>query len=155
MIIAPNTNYDSVMVSWDSVPRAKAAKISELKNQGWTEEEINHFFKSNPEMELEIFYHEDNGMFAVEAEAVESGCELHSPYGKELIVEEDEINAFIEEWGQTPDEIKTALEETLGEEVTDEFILDTGNYKWLEQHGVWITDTFESRQHPMFNVLFP
>lgn len=155
MIIAPSIIYDSINVEWDSVPQAKSLKISELKDQGWTEAEINNYFTFSPLIELEIFYHKDCGMFAVESEAVESGCELHSPYGEESIVTEEEIEDFIEEWGQTPEEIKNALEESLDEDVDDQFIINTGNYIWLESHGVWITDSIESRQHPMYKAFFP
>lgn len=155
MIIAPSIIYDSINVEWDSVPEAKALKFSELKDQGWTEAEINNYFTFSPLIELEIFYHKDCGMFAVESEAVESGCELHSPYGEESIVTEEEIEDFIEEWGQTPEEIKNALEESLDEEIDVEFIINTGNYIWLESHGVWITDSIESRQHPMYKAFFP
>lgn len=155
MIIAPSIIYDSINVEWDSVPEAKSLKISELKDQGWTEAEINNYFTFSPLIELEIFYHKDCGMFAVESEAVESGCELHSPYGEESIVTEEEFEDFIEEWGQTPEEIKNALEESLDEDVDDQFIINTGNYIWLESHGVWITDSIESRQHPMYKAFFP
>lgn len=155
MIIAPSIIYDSINVEWDSVPEAKALKFSELKDQGWTEAEINNYFTFSPLIELEIFYHKDCGMFAVESEAVESGCELHSPYGEESIVTEEEFEDFIEEWGQTPEEIKNALEESLDEDVDDQFIINTGNYIWLESHGVWITDSIESRQHPMYKAFFP
>jgi len=70
-----------VLLSETQHPIAFNAKVKELVEQsGMTEEEAKNFVRTNP-FTLELYYHVNQGLFAVESEAVESyGNEIYSPY---------------------------------------------------------------------------
>ena len=72
-----------------------------------------------------------------------------------MTVSKEEIIEFIEEWGQSPEEIKDNLEEIYDYEieVDDDFIMNTGNYAWCEEYGVWITDNEETQSHDVYTYL--
>ena len=76
--------YDSIMVTL-----APANKVDELieQNQFKTREEAEAYVSGTP-IELELYYEKGTGLFAVEAEAVESGT-IYSPYTKELLEDAD------------------------------------------------------------------
>lgn len=69
----------SITIKWSDYPSLKESKIKELKEQGFTKDEITDFFQSVDTVELELFYHPHNGIFAVEADAVDN-TPLNSPY---------------------------------------------------------------------------
>ena len=83
--------YDSIMVTLapDKYPTAFANKVDELidQNQFKTREEAEAYVSGTP-IELELYYEKGTGLFAVEAEAVESGT-IYSPYTKELLEDAD------------------------------------------------------------------
>ena len=72
-----------------------------------------------------------------------------------MSVSKEEIKEFIEQWGQSPEEIKNNLEEIYDYEIEadDDFILNTRNYKWCEEYGVWITDNNETQSHDVYKHL--
>lgn len=73
-----DVNYESIgviKVTKDKFPIAFQNKIEELKAQGFDDDSIKSF-----DIELEIYYEQDNGLFAVESDAVENGAQIVSPY---------------------------------------------------------------------------
>ena len=76
-------NYETIgnfKLSKDKTPIAYENKVQELIEEcGMSREEAEHFV-DNAEFELEIYYHKSYGLFAVEAEAVEGGADIYSPY---------------------------------------------------------------------------
>ena len=74
---------------------------------------------------------------------------------KKCSVSKEEIKEFIEQWGQSPEEIKNNLEEIYNYEIEadDDFILNTRNYKWCEEYAVWITDNYETQSHNVYKHL--
>lgn len=89
IIISPSDNPETINIRWDDYPFIKSQKISELKAQGWTQSEIDNFFSPGAEVEMELIYHKDNGLFMVEADSVADLSELHSPYSGEIFSTED------------------------------------------------------------------
>jgi hypothetical protein len=78
-----------VLLSETKNPICFKNKLNELINQaGMTEQEARNFINTT-EFELEVYYEEGQGLFAVESEAVES-TEIFSPYSKEQLDEADE-----------------------------------------------------------------
>ena len=87
--ISPTSKPETIFIRWDDHPFIKAQKTSELKNQGWTQAEIDDFFSPGAGVEMELIYHKDNGVFMVEADAVCDLPVLHSPYdGQEFSIED-------------------------------------------------------------------
>lgn len=82
--------YESIMVKLDEFkhPIAFKTKLDELIESGMTAEEARVFIQTTP-IELEIYYQKDSGLFAVEAEAVDSGT-VYSPYSGEELEEAEE-----------------------------------------------------------------
>jgi hypothetical protein len=74
-----------VLLTRRTFPIAFQNKLNELMEQGAfdNEEEATRWIESNPII-LEIMYEKDNGLFAVESEAIESN-NLMSPYSGEGI----------------------------------------------------------------------
>ena len=72
-----------------------------------------------------------------------------------ITITSKEIDSFVEEWGQEPDEIKNNLEEIYDYEIeaNDEFIMSTGNYFFSEPFGVWITIDNDSSSHKVYSYL--
>ena len=83
-------NYESIKVFLSPIdtPIAYENKIQELVEQGMSLEEAKNFVGTIP-IELEIYYSKNNGLFGVEAEAVESGT-VYNPYTSELLEEADD-----------------------------------------------------------------
>ena len=80
----PPEKYEpiSVVVTPDEHPLAYNAMIKSLMNRGMTKAEAVACMIQP--MELELYYDENNGLFAVELEAVES-VNMFNPYtGEEL-----------------------------------------------------------------------
>ena len=71
-------------------------------------------------------------------------------------VTNNQIKEFLNEWGQSDEEIKNNLEEIYDYEieVDAEFIINTKNYRWCENYNVWITDNSESQKNIVYNHLF-
>lgn len=86
-------NYEPIMVvlTEDKYPIAYNNKIQELVEQELYDT-IENAKKENPiiEMELELYYEKEYGLFAVESGAVESGT-IYSPYSQELCEEYHEL----------------------------------------------------------------
>ena len=82
----------NVFLTQEKTPIAYRNKVECLKLSGMSEEEACEIALGP--IELELYYEVGHGLFAVEAEAVESGV-IHSPYsGEEL--EEDENKEAIQ-----------------------------------------------------------
>jgi hypothetical protein len=84
--VNPADQYDSIKVILDEniYPIAHQMKLEELMEQGAFEsvEAAKEWINTTP-IELELYYEKDAGLFAVEAEAVESiSHTLCSPYTK-------------------------------------------------------------------------
>lgn len=79
----------SVLLTPERFPIAYQNKLDELMEQGAfdTKEEAEKWIKTSP-IELEIFYEKHSGLFAIESEAVESGC-CTSPYTQKDIEAEE------------------------------------------------------------------
>ena len=73
----------SVKLTKEKFPKAYAAKVEELIEEGMceTKEEAESMIK-DMEIELELYYEKGHGLFAVESEAVDSGT-IFSPYSGE------------------------------------------------------------------------
>lgn len=87
-------NYESIMVTLtrEKTPIAFQSKLDELIGQGAFDNEADaiRWIESTP-IELELYYEKDSGLFAVEAEAVDSQADLVSPYtGAEFEYENEE-----------------------------------------------------------------
>lgn len=86
--------YESIeiILHEDKYPIAHQMKLEELMEQGAfrSEAEAKEWINTTP-IELELYYEKHSGLFAVEAEAVESAYDtLCSPYTKaEFIFESD------------------------------------------------------------------
>lgn len=82
----PAVKYEAlpVRLSKEKTPIAFENKIQELLEQGAfkTHEEAEYWL-SETDIELELYYEKDSGLFAVESEAVECG-NIYSPYTGEL-----------------------------------------------------------------------
>jgi hypothetical protein len=80
--------YESIMITLheDKYPIAHKNKVDELMEQGaFDDREKAREWVNNTPIELEIYYEKDAGLFAVEAEAIDSCSEsLCSPYTKAL-----------------------------------------------------------------------
>ena len=71
-------------------PKVWDAKSQELVNQGLAPDlESAKIMCAHWEFELELYYEEGSGAFAVESEAVESGT-IYSPYSREIGEDADE-----------------------------------------------------------------
>ena len=83
--------YESINVRLDEIqhPIAFATKVQELVNSGMKEDEAKKFVRITP-IELEIYYSESQGLFGIEAEAVDSGT-IYNPYSGELMEDAEEI----------------------------------------------------------------
>lgn len=79
-----------VTLTEDKYPNAYRHKLQELMENGMTEEEARKAIAESS-ITLELYYHENYGLMALESEAVESLDEIHSPYnGKVFVIENDE-----------------------------------------------------------------
>lgn len=79
--VAGTEEVIEVYLSETEHPIAFNAKVKELVEEcGMTEEEAKETVRTTP-FTLELYYHSNQGLFAVETEAVESfGNEIYSPY---------------------------------------------------------------------------
>ena len=87
-------NYESIEVTLtrEKTPIAFQSKLDELMEQGAFDNEADaiKWIESTP-IELELYYEKDSGLFAVEADAVDSQADLVSPYtGAEFEYENEE-----------------------------------------------------------------
>lgn len=65
-------------------PKAYAAHVRDLMKSGMSKEEAEKV--ALEPIELELFYEEDNGLFAVDSMATENYGVCHSPYSNKDIV---------------------------------------------------------------------
>ena len=90
------SNYESINVtlSNDHTPIAYKNKLDELKSLRVfdTTDEAEKWLNSTP-IELELYYENGYGLFAVEADAVESS-DVKSPYSGAPILDEQDCNKF-------------------------------------------------------------
>lgn len=80
--LAPAGSEETIQVylNEETFPTAFKAKLEELIEQGFSEEDARRWLLSTP-IVLELYYEKDSGLFAVESEALESCPEsIHSPY---------------------------------------------------------------------------
>ena len=77
-------SMNTIKITRSNAPKVFQAKVEELLEEGIcsTEEEAEELI-NDMEFELELYYEKGTGLFAVEAEAVESGT-IYSPYTAEL-----------------------------------------------------------------------
>ena len=82
-----DNTYEPILVTLtkDKFPIAFENKVQELLEEGCfeTREEAEREVSSYP-IEIELYYEKGLGLFAVESGAVESHCEIYSPYTGEL-----------------------------------------------------------------------
>ena len=74
----------NIQLSRDKTPIAFKNKLEELMGQGCfeTEEEAIEFIESAP-IQMELYYEKGQGLIMVESDALDSGCDVCSPYTKE------------------------------------------------------------------------
>ena len=81
-------NYEpiNVVLTKKKTPIAYGNKMQELVEQGLYSD-IESAENDNPklEIELELYYEKHSGLFAIEADAVESFCPVFSPYTQEQL----------------------------------------------------------------------
>ena len=79
-------------------PETFRKKIECLKYSGMSEDEAKNFIATNP-IQLELYYTVGQGLWGVEAEAIEGGAIIHNPYtGEEgQLDENDEKLVFLNE----------------------------------------------------------
>lgn len=79
-------NYESILITLtkEKYPIAFENKVQELLEQGFDTREAAEKFVSETPIECEIYYEKHSGLFAVESDAVESHCDIYSPYSGEL-----------------------------------------------------------------------
>ena len=84
-------NYESVMViiNKDEYPIIFESIVKEQMSLGLSRETAEKY-ADGLEIELELYYQPNYGLFGVDAEAVDAHADLHSPYDKEAIEYEDE-----------------------------------------------------------------
>ena len=70
-------------LSKEKTPRAYENKIKELIHYRGMEREQAERYLNESSFELELYYHEGNGLFAVEVDAIECGANIFSPYSGE------------------------------------------------------------------------
>lgn len=71
-----------VYLSEHGTPVAYKQKLSELIRTGLSEPEARSVLKNS--IELDIIYHPENGLFAIESEVVASALPLYSPYSGQV-----------------------------------------------------------------------
>lgn len=77
----------NVRLTKEKYPIAFKNKVDELLEQGcYGNREEAENAVSGMEIELELYYHKEYGLFAVESDAVESGT-IYSPYNGEICEE--------------------------------------------------------------------
>lgn len=75
-------NYEhllNVRLTENKFPIAYKAKLNELIENGLSEEEAREYL-DNSTIELELYYSPNNGLFAVETDAIECGATIYDPY---------------------------------------------------------------------------
>lgn len=82
-------NYESINVKLDKYehPNAFENKVQELVDSGLNRKEAEKEVE-NKGIELELYYSPFQGLFSIEAEAVECG-DIYNPYDGELMEESD------------------------------------------------------------------
>ena len=86
--------YESIgtfKLSKEKTPKAYNNKLNELRKNGMTKEEAETYLLESS-IELEVYYHEDYGLFAVESDAVDGGADIYSPYTGEQYEDIDSDN---------------------------------------------------------------
>lgn len=79
--LATSSDYESINVKLINFPKAFKAKCEEFISQGIAENMADAEEQlKDCEIELELYYHKDYGLFGVESGAVESSCDIYSPY---------------------------------------------------------------------------
>jgi hypothetical protein len=89
MILKKNKNPEGVIsihLDEHKHPIAWKAKMDELMKTGMTRLEALSFINKTPFI-LEIYYSENNGLFLVESEAVETEIPMYNPYNGEQMEE--------------------------------------------------------------------
>lgn len=69
----------NVKLTKDKFPLAFEAKVNELTMSGLSREEAERAVP-NMEIELEVYYSPNLGLFAVETDAVDNGATIYDPY---------------------------------------------------------------------------
>lgn len=93
LIIQNEPEVFEIYLTPEKYPHTFQKKVFELINSGLTKEEAENELKNNP-IVLELVYEIDNGLFAIESEAI-GNTDLYSPYTrKEVICEDDVIPLF-------------------------------------------------------------
>ncbi|HIB83122.1 MAG TPA: hypothetical protein EYO59_00565, partial [Chromatiaceae bacterium] len=69
------------------------------------------------------------------------------------IINKEDIKAFVDDWGQSDEELKANLEEIHNYEIEAdaEFIMNTGNYFWLDEYSAWLpTGSYNTEEQIKF-----
>ena len=72
----------TIVISKEKYPILFENKVRELIKNGLTREQAEESVQ-NMEVDLELYYEEDGGFFAVEQEAISSQLTIYSPYTAE------------------------------------------------------------------------
>ena len=82
-------NYEPIKIhiSKDKHPIVWENRVQSLMNSGLNREEAENAATGN--IDLELYYDPNTGLFAVESEAVESGC-IYNPYDGHLMEKWDD-----------------------------------------------------------------
>lgn len=89
--INDSEHYESIVIkiTKDKYPIIFDNKVNELLSQNAfiSREEVEKYV-DGLEIELELYYEKDCGLFGVESDAVENGCDIISPYSGKIGVYE-------------------------------------------------------------------
>ena len=91
LVLNNTENYEhlaNVKLTKEKYPIAFENKVNELVDDGMSREDAENMVSSMV-IELELYYQEGYGLFAVESDAVDNGADIFSPYNKEEYQRED------------------------------------------------------------------
>lgn len=129
-------NYESINVtlSKETTPIAYKNKLNELMDCKAfdTKEEAEKWISETP-IELELYYENGYGLFAIEAEAVENTT-VKSPYSDAPILDEDEIDQFNED--EKPQYSNDYIEAALNDDLIDSIIKSANNNKEIQEYKI-------------------
>lgn len=85
--INDSEHYEAIIIkiTKDKYPIIFNNKVEELVNQkAFNSREEAEKYVEGLEIELELYYEKEHGLFGVESDAVENGCDIISPYSGEI-----------------------------------------------------------------------
>jgi len=129
-------NYESINItlSRENTPIAYQNKLDELMDCKAfdTQAEAEKWISETP-IELELYYENGQGLFGVEAEAVEC-MELKSPYSGAPILEEDKIDQFNDD--DKPQYSNDYIQNALNNDMINSIINCANNPKEIQEYKI-------------------